>query len=81
MSDGIKIVTFTSKETEEYRQKKYVEFLKYYFDTDLKISDIFKCVGLNSKNSTMKYIRKRLKSEGYNTYLRGWSIRKGEWLK
>jgi len=77
---SIKVIEFTSDETVSFRERKYNEFLKYYYETDLPVNDIFKALGLANRNSAVKYIRCRLKEDGLNTLKRHWCIRKGEWL-
>lgn len=80
MSDMIKVRTFTSKETQNYKEEKYKLFLKYYFETDLPIREIYKILGLPAKNSAVKYIRNKMKQNGYNSNHRYNQIIKGEWL-
>lgn len=77
---SINVITWTSKEVADYRERLYQRFLSYYRDTDLPVAEIYKILGLPNKNSNVKYIRNRLKEDGYDTLKRTWSIRKGEWL-
>lgn len=79
MSD-INVKTYSWQEVQTYKEQKYHEFLKYYFETTLKIGEIFKTIGLNKRNSTTRYIRKQLKDDGHNSFKRASKIRKGEWL-
>ena len=77
----VEVKTYTSKEVLEYKERKYQQFLTYYFSTDMKIDDIFRAIGFNNdRNSTVKYIRNKLKSDGYNSLERARSIKNGNWL-
>lgn len=76
----ITVKTYTSNEVLEMKERKYQQFLNYYMNTNLLISEIFDIIGLsNKRNSTAKYIRNKLRKEGYNSFKRANSIRKGEW--
>lgn len=77
---SITVKTYSWQEVQEYKEKKYVEFLKYYHDTEFTIAEILKIMGLNNRNSTAVYIRKQLKNDGYNSYKRQAKIKKGVWI-
>lgn len=77
----IKVVQFTSSEVEEQKELAYQQFLKYYKETDLKVNEIYKLLGLNNRDSTTRYIKSRLNDEGYDTLKRSGLIRRGKWLK
>lgn len=77
----IKVITYSSKEVADYQESLYQKFLKYYLETDFTVKEIYSILGLkNNGTSNVKYIRNRLRKEGYNSLERVWSIRKGEWL-
>ena len=78
---GIKVIQLSSHEVQNYRENMYQRFLKYYLETNLPVTEIYKILGLPNKNSNVKYIRNRLKEDGYDTLKRMWSIKKGEWLR
>lgn len=71
----------TSAQTKSYNEQKYNEFLQYYFNTDIPVQKIYQIIGLNQKNSTCRYIKKRLRKDGYNQYKRIAMIHRGEWIK
>lgn len=77
----IKVVQFTSSEVEEQKELAYQQFLKYYKETDLKVNEIYKLLGLNNRDSTTRYIKSRLNDEGYDPLKRSGLIRRGKWLK
>lgn len=77
----ITVKTYTSNQVLEYKERKYLQFLDYYKKTNLGVEDIFRAIGLtNNRNATVKYIRTRLKREGYNSLTRAGLIKKGEWV-
>lgn len=77
----IKVKDFTTEETMNYREKKYQEFRKLYFNTELKVSDIFEKIGVNRHNQTGHYIKSCLKKEGFENTWRWGLIKQGKWLK
>ena len=76
----IKVKDFTTEETMNYREKKYQKFLELYFNTTLKLEDIFKRINVNRRNQTGRYILSCLKKEGFENSKRSGLIRRGEWL-
>lgn len=78
---SINVIQLSSQEVQSYRESLYQRFLHYYLETTLPVAEIFKVLGLPNKNSNVRYIRNRLKEEGYDSLKRMWSIKKGEWLK
>ena len=76
----ITVIETTSSEIRDYEQTRYQEFMNYYLNTTLKVNDILKLMGLTGHHSVTKYIRKRLRNEGYDSLERVWSIKKGEWI-
>lgn len=76
----IKVKDFTTEETMNYREKKYQEFLELYFNTELKVSDIFEKIGVNRHNQTGHYIMSCLKKEGFENTRRWGLIKQGVWL-
>ena len=78
---SVEILSYTSIEVHEYKEQKYQQFLHYYNSTDLKVEEIFRLIGFtNTRNSTVQYIRTRLREDGYNRMQRAADIRRGEWL-
>ena len=78
---SVEILSFNSHEVHEYKEQKYRQFLHYYQSTDLKVDEIFRLIGFtNTRNSTVQYIRTRLREDGYNSMKRAGSIRRGDWL-
>lgn len=76
----IKVKDFTTAETMNYREKKYQKFLELYFNTELKVSDIFEEIGVNRHNQTGHYIMSCLKKEGFENTRRWSLIKQGAWL-
>ena len=76
----IKVKDFTTEETMDYREKKYQKFLELYFNTELKIEDIFKRINVNRHNQTGQYIMSCLKKEGLDSSKRWGLIKQGVWL-
>lgn len=76
---SIKVVEFTTADTNNYQQRKYDEFMEYYLHTNFRVDEILKIIGVSRTNSTAKYISKKLKQNGHNSIKRSWSIKKGEW--
>lgn len=76
----ITVKDFTTEETMNYREKKYQKFLELYFNTELKVSDIFEEIGVNRHNQTGHYIMSCLKKEGFENTRRWSLIKQGAWL-
>lgn len=76
----LRVIEFTSQQTQDYHEDKYQQFLHYYLNTDLTVSEIHRILGLNKRNSTVKYINRKLKKAGYDSLIRYWKIKRGEWL-
>lgn len=75
------IKSYDSNQVLEYKERKYQQFLHYYKTTDLRVEEIFNLIGFtNIRNRTVQYIRNRLREDGYNSFKRAGSIRRGEWL-
>lgn len=69
-----------SDEVESYKEKKYQEFLKLYLETNTPVRDIFKIIKVNNTNSTARYIRNRIRREGYSSDIRWRKIKRREWV-
>lgn len=76
----ITIREFSTAERKEYEEIKYKEFMRYYLFTEMPVKDIFKEMGINNQNYLAKYIRARLKKEGYNTNERIGKIMRHKWV-
>lgn len=75
------IKSYNTNEVLEYRERKYQQFLHYYKTTVMNVDEIFRLIGFtNIRNSTVTYIRNRLREEGYNSMKRAGCIRRGVWL-
>lgn len=77
----INVKQYNSNNVEEYKLKKYDEFLYFFKHSEFPVNEIYKLIGVNITNSTGRYIRKRLRKEGYNSFKRIAKIHKGEWLE
>ena len=63
------MITVISQTTMQYNNELedlYNKFLEYYLHSDYKVNEIFGLINVNPRNNTGKYIRNRLKSDGYN---------------
>ena len=76
----ITIKEFSTEERKEYEEIKYKEFMRYYLFTEMPVKDILEKMDINNRNYLAKYIRTRLKREGYNTSERIGKIRQHKWV-
>lgn len=76
----ITIREYTTAERKEYEEEQYRKFLEYYLKTNLTVTEIMEVMDINNRNYLAKYIRKRIKDDGYNSNQRYMKIRNGEWI-
>lgn len=76
----ITIREFNTDERNDYEEEQYKKFMELYKKTNKTVGEIMIEMNINNRNYIAKYIRSRLKKEGYNSSERYGKIRRGEWL-
>ena len=78
----IKVITQSTMERNNEVNQKYDEFKELFYNTELRMHEIYKQLDLSGRCYISKYIKhKWIKENETDPHLRGIMIHHGKWLK